>query len=68
MTRPLAVELGDVVSKVLEQNPCNRCGATLTFAYAEKGNRNLWLVYAKCPNGCFDKNEYNLFKIQRVER
>jgi len=57
-------ELGDIVLEILEKNRCT-CGSTLQIFHVET-NGHSWLVYAKCPNGCFEDDEYDLFKINRI--
>ena len=60
----LIYELSNVVSDILDDSKCEECGATLLFSYVESHGMT-WFVYTKCPKGCFDKDEYNLFKIER---
>lgn len=67
MDKPLAFELGNVVASLLKKKCCDECGSGLRFSYSERMGEFLWFVYAKCPNGCFEEDEYNLFKIERKE-
>ena len=66
MNKPLAFELGDVVASLLKKKCCGDCGSALRFSHGERMGEFLWFVYAKCPNGCFEEDEYNLFKIERL--
>lgn len=66
MIIPLVYELGNLVGTVLEQSSCDECRSALSFSYAERVDEFLWVVYAKCPNGCFGEDEYNLFKIEQT--
>jgi len=57
-------ELGDVVTQILNDNRCG-CGSVLYISHVEREG-NSWLVYTKCSKGCFERDEYNLFKIERT--
>jgi hypothetical protein len=58
-------ELGDVVTQVLSNNRCGDCGSVLHILHVERED-NSWLVYTKCSKGCFERDEYNLFRIERT--
>lgn len=65
--KPLVYEIGNLVGSLLEENCCGECGSKLIFSYSERAGEFLWFVYAKCPKGCFEDDEYNLFKIESIQ-
>jgi len=63
---PLVYELGSLVATLLDENLCDECGSNLVFSHTTRSDEFIWLVYTKCPNGCFKDDEYNLFRIESI--
>jgi|GEM_PF-3999468 len=63
---PIVYKVGNLVGELLRNNICDDCGSSLKFSYVERIDRFIWCLYTKCPNGCFEEDEYNLFTIEGV--